>query len=75
MNKYRTHSIENTIKETEKTPVTLCGWIHKVRNLGGVVFFDLRDRSGIIQIVLDQRIQHLANNLKSEYVVQVKGEI
>jgi aspartyl-tRNA synthetase len=75
MNKYRTHSIENTIKETEKTPVTLCGWIHKVRNLGGVVFFDLRDRSGIIQIVLDQKIQHLANNLKSEYVVQVKGEI
>ena len=57
--------------------VTICGWVSKVRNLGGLVFIDLRNRIGIIQAVVrpDNSCYDIANNLKSEYVVKVTGTI
>ena len=57
--------------------VELKGWVQKKRNLGGLIFIDLRDRSGIIQLVIrpESDIYEVASNLKSEYVIWVKGKI
>lgn len=65
-------SIENTGKE-----VTLNGWVAKQRSLGSLIFLDLRDKSGIVQIVFDDMTGEegfrLAESLRSEYVIGVKG--
>ena len=57
--------------------VTLYGWVAKKRNLGGLIFIDLRDRSGIIQLVVkpNNKYYELAENLKNEYVIKVVGNI
>lgn len=57
--------------------VTLYGWVSKKRNLGGLVFIDLRDRSGIIQLVVkpDKEFYDIACNLKNESVIKVSGII
>ena len=70
-------TIENT-SITEKNlnnTVELYGWVQKKRDLGGVIFIDLRDRSGLIQLVIrpDSKFYHQASTLKSEYVIKVKG--
>ena len=64
---------ENKVNEI----VTLSGWVSKMRNLGGLIFFDLRDRSGIIQVVVnpENKFYELASSLKSEYVVEVTGKV
>ncbi|UCF35914.1 MAG: aspartate--tRNA ligase [Acidobacteriota bacterium] len=58
--------------------VTVMGWVDRVRDLGNLVFFDLRDRSGIIQVVTDNsemaRLE-LAKTVRSEYVVAVVGQL
>jgi aspartyl-tRNA synthetase len=56
--------------------VTLCGWIHRRRDHGGVIFLDLRDHKGIVQVVFDPDTeQHfaLADQLRNEFVVRIKG--
>ena len=57
--------------------VTLYGWVAKKRNLGGLIFIDLRDRSGIIQLVIkpENDCYSLAETLKNEYVIKVVGKI
>ena len=57
--------------------VTLFGWVQKKRNLGGLVFIDLRDKSGIMQICVkpENKYYDLASSLKSESVIKVSGEI
>lgn len=59
--------------------VVLNGWIAKRRNLGGLIFCDLRDKTGIVQIVFDdkipQEIFEKADSLRSEYVVGIKGTV
>ena len=57
--------------------VTLYGWVAKKRNLGGLIFIDLRDRSGIIQLVVnpENNCYELAESLKNEYVIEVTGKI
>ena len=57
--------------------VTLYGWVAKKRNLGGLIFIDLRDRSGIIQLVVkpENKCYDLAESLKNEYVIKVNGKI
>ena len=57
--------------------VTLYGWVAKKRNLGGLIFIDLRDRSGIIQLVIkpENEFYDMAETLKSEYVIKVEGVI
>ena len=57
--------------------VELYGWVQKKRDLGGLVFIDLRDRSGIIQLVVrpDSKYYDVATSLKSESVIKAQGEI
>ena len=72
MEKFKHYNINNVGEE-----VSINGWVSKVRNLGGLVFIDLRNRSGIIQAVVrpDNKYYDLANELKSEYVINVSGVI
>ncbi|MEO2280803.1 aspartate--tRNA ligase [Pseudoalteromonas pernae] len=56
--------------------VTLCGWINKRRDLGGLIFVDVRDREGLVQVVFDPEVEGLmekANKLRQEFCVQIKG--
>jgi aspartyl-tRNA synthetase len=64
------------MKSVGKT-VTLAGWVAKKRDLGGLLFIDLRDRTGIIQLVVnpDNKNYDLANSLKNEYVIEVTGKV
>ena len=57
--------------------VELYGWVQKKRDLGGLVFIDLRDRSGIVQIVVrpENKFYDVANGLKNEYVLRVVGKV
>ena len=58
--------------------VTLCGWVDRRRDHGGVIFIDLRDKSGIVQVVFDPDSQEhfeLADRVRSEYVLKVTGNI
>ena len=72
MEKYENFTIKNVGEK-----VTINGWVSKVRNLGGVIFIDLRNRVGIVQVVVnpDSKYYELANTLKSEYVIKVYGTI
>ncbi|TLU64093.1 aspartate--tRNA ligase [Thalassotalea litorea] len=58
--------------------VTLCGWVNRRRDLGAVIFLDLRDREGIVQVVYDPdfpEVLEKANTLRNEFCVQVKGKV
>lgn len=57
--------------------ITLKGWVNKVRNLGGLIFVDLRNRAGIMQLVIkpDNSNYNIACELKNEYVIEVTGTI
>ena len=59
--------------------VVLNGWVAKNRNLGGLIFIDLRDKTGIVQVTFDDTIpQDLfqkADSVRSEYVIGVKGTV
>ncbi len=72
MEKYKEYTINNIGEK-----VTLKGWVNKVRNLGGLIFIDLRNRMGILQIVVrpNTDIYELASTLKSEYVIEITGTI
>ena len=65
----------NSLRLTDKDKeVTLYGWVQKKRDLGGVCFIDLRDRSGIVQLVAREgKCYEVASSLKSESVIKVKG--
>ena len=71
--------IENTQVTIEMLgqSVELYGWVNKKRNLGGLIFIDLRDRSGIIQVIVnpDNKFYDTASNLKNEYVIKVVGTV
>ena len=58
--------------------VTLCGWVHRRRDHGGVIFIDLRDREGLVQVVFDPDQPdafHVAETVRSEYVLRVHGKV
>ena len=72
MEKIKYYNISNLGEE-----VTVYGWVSKVRNLGGLIFIDLRNRAGIIQAVVnpENKDYDVASNLKSEYVIKISGKI
>ena len=75
----RTHYCGELRTEHIGATVTLCGWVDRRRDHGGVIFLDLRDRSGIIQVVSDPvrtpDSYHMAESLRNEYVVKVTGRV
>ncbi len=74
----RTHTCGELSAENKGEEVILNGWIATRRDLGGLIFIDLRDRYGITQIVFDETIKNLheqAEQLRSEYVIGVKGTV
>ena len=77
---HRTHRCAEVTKAEIGSEVTLMGWVQKSRNKGGIVFVDLRDRSGIIQLIFeDGSIDHegfeKAGKLRSEFVIAVVGTV
>ncbi len=71
--KSRSHTCGELRISDENKEVTLIGWVSKKRNLGSLVFVDLRDRFGFTQIVFEDEKFNSLKNVKSEYVIQVKG--
>ncbi len=74
----RTHYCGNVSTPEIDQEITVCGWVHRRRDHGGVIFIDLRDREGLLQIVFDPDtpdIFTLAEHVRSEYVLQVTGKV
>ncbi len=72
----RTHKCGEINKQQIGKKVTLCGWVHRRRDHGGVIFIDLRDREGLVQIVFNPDNQEtfaVAESVRSEYVLKVEG--
>ena len=62
----------------EDETVTLCGWVQRRRDHGGVIFLDVRDRTGFVQVVFDPDTEEsfaLADRMRSEYVIQLSGRV
>ena len=73
----RTHQAGSLRAEQIGTTVTLAGWVAKRRDLGGVAFLDLRDASGIVQVVVRDDILETsdAHSLRNEYCISVTGVV
>ncbi|KPU44979.1 aspartate--tRNA ligase [Oxobacter pfennigii] len=75
----RSHMCGTLREENIGNTVTVMGWVQRKRNLGGLIFIDLRDRTGLVQVVLGDEIDKAAflkaDNVKSEYVIAVSGEV
>ncbi|MFD3269370.1 aspartate--tRNA ligase [Paenibacillus dendritiformis] len=76
---YKTHSCGDITKARIGETVTLNGWVQRRRDLGGVLFVDLRDRTGLVQIVFNPefstRAHEIADRLRNEFVVAVSGQV
>lgn len=71
----RSHHNGELCLENENTPVELVGWVSKKRNFGAMNFIDLRDRSGIVQLVFDESFNDRLKEVRQEYVLHVKGVV
>ena len=74
----RTEYCGNITKEHLGKDVSICGWVHRRRDHGGVIFLDVRDLEGICQAVIDPSNEEafsLADKCRSEFVVQIKGSV
>ena len=76
----RTHGCGTLRKEHVGGEVSLCGWVSRRRDHGGLIFVDMRDRSGLVQIVFDEAVMaggtfHDAEALRSEFVIAVRGSV
>lgn len=69
----RTHNNGELRLSDVSKEVSLIGWVAKKRNLGNLVFIDLRDRYGYTQLVFDSSFEDITNKIKNEYVLNVKG--
>lgn len=75
----KTHNSGDLTTDHVGQAVTLAGWVHRRRDHGGLIFIDLRDRDGLVQVVFDPKVSaaghKVADSLRSEYVIQVSGEV
>ena len=76
----RSHRCTEVSRENIGKKVTVMGWVQKRRNLGSLIFVDLRDRSGLLQLVFDEDTladedYEKANSLRNEYVIAAEGEV
>src|SRR5947208_4715254 len=73
----RTHTCGALRADDVGADVVLLGWVHRIRDLGGVTFIDVRDRAGISQVVVreNEALMAVAKRLRSEYVVGVSGVV
>ncbi|MCL4460817.1 MAG: aspartate--tRNA ligase [Nitrospirae bacterium] len=76
---YRSHAITDVSALPIGSSVTLAGWVQTVRDHGGLLFFDLRDREGIVQVVVNPettpQLASLAKSLRDEWVISLHGTI
>src|SRR5512138_3860574 len=77
---FRTHRAGELTRAHVGTSVRLGGWVHRRRDLGGLVFIDLRDRAGIVQVSFDPdyaspEVLELARSLGTESVVLISGDV
>ncbi len=74
----RTHYCGDVNASLDGSEVSVAGWVHRRRDHGGVIFIDLRDRSGILQVVCDPdtaELFALAEKIRSEFVLTIKGRV
>lgn len=74
----RSHMCNDVTEKNLGQFVTVKGWVHKRRNLGQLIFISLRDRTGLVQIVVNQEQQNLfelAQTLRSEFVIEASGKV
>jgi len=75
----KTHSCGELNKEHVGAKVTLAGWVDRRRDHGGLIFIDLRDREGVVQVVFNpetsKACHEIASEMRNEYVVKVSGEV
>ena len=74
----RTHHCGSVTETLIDETITLCGWVDRRRDHGGVIFLDMRDREGIVQVVFDPDTEEafaLADKVRSEYVLKITGRV
>jgi aspartyl-tRNA synthetase len=75
----RSHTCGELTAKDVGQEVTLAGWVHRRRDHGGLIFLNLRDREGIVQVVFDPSVSaeahSIASQVRSEYVLQVRGQV
>ncbi len=74
----RTHYCGHLNKSLAGQTVELCGWVNRRRDLGGLIFIDMRDREGIVQVVVDPDMKDVfaeANQLRNEFCIKLTGEV
>lgn len=75
----RSHYCGRILKENVDDTVTLCGWVHRRRDHGGLIFMDLRDVSGLVQIVFDPErsgeVHAIGHTLRPEDVLRIEGKV
>jgi aspartyl-tRNA synthetase len=77
---YRTHTCGQLRAADAGTDARICGWVHRRRDYGGLIFLDLRDRHGITQVVIDaedapREVLEAASRVRPEFVISVSGEV
>lgn len=76
----RTHRCGELREQSVGAEVVLCGWVSRRRDHGGLIFVDMRDRSGLVQVVYDEAAMgeeafHKAESLRNEFVIAVRGKV
>ena len=76
---YKTHTCGELRAAQAGQKVTLCGWVHRRRDHGGVVFLDLRDRYGLIQVTINPNLSkeklNIVADIRFEWVLQITGTV